>query len=260
MLENNLLTGPALQGSTRSQVKNGSLCPRPKCIPWPENELAAHVTYDLHGKRPVTLYNDRSLPKSAWAHSMTYNPSLLSCKIEIDNKMLYWFPCLHAGWVFLRLHMSTSASWPRWQLSLQLAPPLLLTFASLNQCSFSRAATHSAYKQNEENTAAFCGTTDALFLFFSFFAGLFICRHLRCFLYVTARLCAQDVLYIYFHQCNFVYTGAVIHAWRGSLFHKSRNCYDFVALVHTWGWAGGIFHTRAGLIMCSKIGHLFEFS
>lgn len=89
MLENNLLTGRALQGSTRSQVKNGSLCPRPKCIPWPENELAAHVTYDLHRKRPVTLYNDRSLPKSAWAHSMTYNPSLLSCKIEIDNKMLY---------------------------------------------------------------------------------------------------------------------------------------------------------------------------
>lgn len=100
MLENNLLTGPALQGSTRSWVKNGSPCPRPKCIPWPENELAAHVTHDLHRKRPVTLYNDRSTPKSAWAHSMTYNPSLLSCKIEIDNKMLYWFPCLHSGWVF----------------------------------------------------------------------------------------------------------------------------------------------------------------
>lgn len=89
MLENNLLTGPALQGSTRSQVKNGSLCPRPKCIPWPENELAAHVTHDLHRKRPVTLYNDGSASKSAWAHSMTYNPSLLSCKIEIDNKTLY---------------------------------------------------------------------------------------------------------------------------------------------------------------------------
>ena len=89
MLENNLLTGPALQGNTRSKVKNGSLCPRPKCIPWPENELAAHVTHDLHRKGPVTLYNDRSMPKSAWAHSMTYNPSLLSCKIEIDNKMLY---------------------------------------------------------------------------------------------------------------------------------------------------------------------------
>lgn len=89
MLENNLLTGPALQGSTQSRVKNGYPCPRPKCIPWPENELAAYVTHDLHRKRPVTLYNDRSTPKSAWAHSMTYNPSLLSCKIEIDNKMLY---------------------------------------------------------------------------------------------------------------------------------------------------------------------------
>lgn len=89
MSENNLLTGPALQGSTQSKVKNGSLCPRPKFIPWPENELAAHVTHDLHRKRPVTLYNDGLAPESAWAHSMTYNPSLLSCKIEIDNKMLY---------------------------------------------------------------------------------------------------------------------------------------------------------------------------
>lgn len=61
-LENNLLTGPALQGSTPSKVKNGSPCPRPKCIPWPENELAAHVTHDLHRKRSVTLYNDRSTP------------------------------------------------------------------------------------------------------------------------------------------------------------------------------------------------------
>lgn len=110
MLENNLLTGRALRGSTRSHVKNGRVCPRPKCIPWPENELAAHVTHDLHRKRPVTLYNDRSLPESAWAHSMTYNPSLLTCKIEIDNKTLYWFSCLHGG-CFLTLHMSTSESW-----------------------------------------------------------------------------------------------------------------------------------------------------
>lgn len=71
------------------KVKNGSRRPRPKCIPWPENELAAHVTHDLHRKRPVSLYNDRSAPKSAWAHSMTCNPSLLSCAIEIDNKMPY---------------------------------------------------------------------------------------------------------------------------------------------------------------------------
>lgn len=104
-LENNLLSGPALQGSTPSKVKNGSPCPRTKCIPWPENELAAHVTHDLHRKRPVTLYNDRSGPESAWAHSMTYNPSLLSCKIEIDNKMLYWFPCLHGGWLFKTAHV-----------------------------------------------------------------------------------------------------------------------------------------------------------
>lgn len=89
MLENNLPTGPALEGSTPSKVKNGRLCPRPKCIPWPDNELAAHVTHDLHRKRPVSLYNDRSMAKSACAHSMTYNPSLLSCEIEIDNKMLY---------------------------------------------------------------------------------------------------------------------------------------------------------------------------
>lgn len=101
-LENNLLTEPPLQGSTRSKVKNGGVCPRPKCIPWPENELAAHVTHDLHRKRPVTLYNDGSVPKSAWAHSMTYNPSLLTCKIEIDNKMLYWFPCLHSHCISLK--------------------------------------------------------------------------------------------------------------------------------------------------------------
>lgn len=105
MLENNPLAGPALQGGTQSKVKNGSLCPRPKCIPWPENELAAHVTHDLHRKRPLTLYNDRSTPESAWAHSMTYNPSLLSCKIEIDNKMLYWFRCLHSGWFFKMAHV-----------------------------------------------------------------------------------------------------------------------------------------------------------
>lgn len=89
MLENNLLTGSTLQGNTPSKVKNWSPCSRTKCIPWPENELAPHVTHDLHWNKPVTLYNDRSTPKSAWAHSMTYNPSLLSCKIEIDNKMLY---------------------------------------------------------------------------------------------------------------------------------------------------------------------------
>lgn len=69
------------------KVKNGSRRPRPKCIPWPENELADHVTHDLHRKRPVSLYNDRSAPESAWAHSMTRNPSLLTCAIEIDNKM-----------------------------------------------------------------------------------------------------------------------------------------------------------------------------
>lgn len=71
------------------KVKNGSQRPRPKCIPWPENELAAHVTHDLHRKRPVSLYNDRSAGESAWAHSMTRDPSLLSCAIEIDNKMPY---------------------------------------------------------------------------------------------------------------------------------------------------------------------------
>lgn len=73
----------------RQKVKNGSRHPRPKCIPWPENELAAHVTHDLHRKRPVSLYHDRSAAESAWAHSMTRNPSLLSCAIEIDNKMPY---------------------------------------------------------------------------------------------------------------------------------------------------------------------------
>lgn len=88
-LGNNLLTGPALQASARSKVRNGGVCPRPKCIPWPENEPAAHVTHDLHRKRPLTLYNDRSASKSAWAHSLTYNPSLLSCEIEIDNKKRY---------------------------------------------------------------------------------------------------------------------------------------------------------------------------
>lgn len=71
------------------KVKNGSGRPRPKCIPWPENEPAAHVTHDLHRKRPAPLYNDRSAPESAWAHSVTPNPSLLSCAIEIDRKMPY---------------------------------------------------------------------------------------------------------------------------------------------------------------------------
>lgn len=67
--------------------------------------LAAHVTHDLHRKRPATPYNDRCTPESAWAHSMTYNPSLLSCRIEIDNKMLYWFPCLHSGRVLKTAHV-----------------------------------------------------------------------------------------------------------------------------------------------------------
>lgn len=88
-MENNPLTGAALQGSTPSVVKNGSVCPRPKCIPWPENELTAHVTHDLHRKRPLTLERDGCTLGSALAHSVTYNPSLLTCKIEIDNKMLY---------------------------------------------------------------------------------------------------------------------------------------------------------------------------
>lgn len=53
MLENNPLTGAALQGSVPSEVKNGSVCPRPKRIPWPENELTARVTHDLEGERPA---------------------------------------------------------------------------------------------------------------------------------------------------------------------------------------------------------------
>lgn len=99
---NNLLTGLALRGkhSIKKKVKNGSRRPRPKCIPWPENELAAHVTHDLHRKRPVSLYNDRSAAESAWAHSMTRNPSLLSCAIEIDNKTPYWFGCRRRGSLF----------------------------------------------------------------------------------------------------------------------------------------------------------------
>lgn len=107
MFGNNPLPGPALQGSTPSRVKNGSPCPRPECIPWPENEPAACMTHDLHRKRPLTLYNDRSTPKPAWDHSMTYNPSLLSRKIEIDNKTLYWFRCLHSGWLLkaARVHV-----------------------------------------------------------------------------------------------------------------------------------------------------------
>lgn len=71
------------------KVRNGSRRPRPKCIRWPENELAARVTHDLHRKRPASLYNDRSAARSAWAHSMTRNPSLLSWPIEIDNKTPY---------------------------------------------------------------------------------------------------------------------------------------------------------------------------
>lgn len=98
--QNNPLSGAPLQGGTRSKEKNGSGCPRPKCIPWPENEPAAPVTHDLHRKRPVTLYNDRSPSKSAWAHSMTHHPSLLARKIEMDNKMLYWFPCPTCGCLF----------------------------------------------------------------------------------------------------------------------------------------------------------------
>lgn len=137
MLENNLLTGPALQGSTRSKVKNGSPCPRPKCIPWPENELAAHVTHDLHRKRPVTLYNDRSTLKSAWAHCMTYNPSLLSCKIDIDNKMQYWFGCLHTGWVFKTVHVHVWIFDHCDNCLCSSDSTLLLTFASLDQFSLS---------------------------------------------------------------------------------------------------------------------------
>lgn len=93
--------------SLHQKVTNGSRRPRPKCIPWPENEPAAHVTHDLHRKRPVSLYNDRSAARSAWAHSMTRNPSLLSCAIEIDNKMPYWFGCRRLGCLFktLRVHV-----------------------------------------------------------------------------------------------------------------------------------------------------------
>lgn len=113
-------------------MKNGGPCPRPKCIPWPENELAAHVTHDLHRKRPVTPYNDRSTPESAWAHSMTYNPSLLSCKIEIDNKMLYWFPCLHSGWVFKTAHAHV------WILTTVTTVCVARNCCSLHQFGFSK--------------------------------------------------------------------------------------------------------------------------
>lgn len=61
-----------------------------------------HIIYT--GKGPRLNY-DRSPLKSAGVHSMTYNPSLLSCKIEIDNKILYWFCCLHSGWHLQTAHV-----------------------------------------------------------------------------------------------------------------------------------------------------------
>ena len=166
-------------------MRNGSPCPRPKCIPWPENELAAHVTHDLHRKRPVTLYNDRSLPKSACAHSMTSNPSLLSCMIEIDNKTLYWFPCLHTGWLFKTAHVHvwilttvTTGSaaggrgWVRWGAS------LLLTFASLDEfsvCDFQRVL-RMRMKGNKRPQCS-----DDFFCF----TEVLNRRQLRCFLFVS---------------------------------------------------------------------------
>lgn len=158
-----------------------------------------HVTHDLHRKRPVPLYNDRSMPKSAWAHSMTCNPSLLSCKIEIDSKMLYWFPCLHSGWVFKTAHVRV------WILT-----TVTVTVSAAHTIAVALRLRH--WINSASPILKTCSAQKKR-------------RHLQCFLLCYSMLSAQDahlvspsVIWVFYGAASV----AAIHTWRGSLFINSE--------------------------------------